>query len=88
MLITPFFFMLSIPKNHVSKTSRCQQVILVSQDIRQPKGNNKAGFPPRKIGNFGFQALIPVIRKYGIKSAPIRPGTPDWPKIEYARFEL
>jgi hypothetical protein len=24
----------------------------ISKTICQPKGNNKAGFPPRKIGNF------------------------------------
>ena len=30
----------------------------ISKTICQPKGNNKAGFPPRKMGYFGFQAHI------------------------------
>jgi len=57
------------------------------REICQPKGNNKAGFPHLNIGHFGFQAEISVIRKQGVKGAPIRPVTWDWLKIEYAHFE-
>ena len=32
--------------------------VRMSLPICQPKGNNKAGFPPRNIGDFGFHAHI------------------------------
>jgi hypothetical protein len=59
----------------------------IQKDFRQPKGNNKAGFPPRKIGYFGFQARMPFIWKNVIKNAPIRPVTKNRLKNEYARIE-
>ena len=59
----------------------------IRKKICQPIGNNKAGFPPRKIGDFGFQARIVGIRKNVIKSAPIRPVTRNRPKSECARIE-
>jgi len=59
----------------------------IRKKICQPIGNNKTGFPPRKIGYFGFKARIVGIRKNVFKSAPIRPVTKNRPKSEYARIE-
>ncbi len=56
-------------------------------EICQPKGNNKAGFPPLKIGDFGFQTQLYVIRKMRVQNAPIRPVTQNWLYIEYAIIE-
>ncbi len=59
----------------------------MKKEIRQPKGNIKAGFSPRKTGDSGFYAKIYVIRKYRVISAPIRPVTRDRQNIEYALIE-
>jgi hypothetical protein len=59
----------------------------ISKTICQPEGNNKAGFPPCKSGDFLFQAFIDGIRKNVIKNAPIRPVTRDSPKSEYSQIE-
>jgi hypothetical protein len=59
----------------------------ISKTICQPIGNNKAGFPPLKTGDFGFQSRIPGIRKNVLKDAPIRPVTVSRPKSEYFRIE-
>jgi hypothetical protein len=41
---------------------RKRYIFLVWQEIRQPKGNMRVGFSPRKIGNFEFHVHISVIR--------------------------
>jgi hypothetical protein len=56
-------------------------------EFRLPTGNNKAGFPPGKIGHSGFPVINTEIGKIVFKNAPLRPVGGNRPKSEYPSIE-
>ncbi len=82
-----FSFLPRCLKSRSPQPLAISRVCLVNQEIRQPIGNNKAGFLCRKIGYSGFRAQICVIQKMDPKNARIRPVFRNGPKTGYARIE-